>query len=185
MAGAAVAAAVAAAAALAAAGAGGAHAHSLFNSAEEFTGGYRVQIATLPEFPQIGGDSEVLIRVTDASFEEVGGFTMGMRLSYQGEQVAAFAPRAVDGGHWRTGFVFEEPGNHIVHVDLYDMNAEGEVLTYTFNVGTQSPFGYVFIAAITFGAAMFAAIVGYVYLPGRLRRGSGSAGGRRPATRRP
>ena len=30
------------------------YAHSLFNSAEEFIGGYRVQIATLPEFPQIG-----------------------------------------------------------------------------------------------------------------------------------
>ena len=29
-----------------------ADAHSLFNSAEEFIGGYRVQIATLPKFPQ-------------------------------------------------------------------------------------------------------------------------------------
>lgn len=170
------------AAALIAAGAGGAHAHSLFNSAEEFAGGYRVQIATLPEFPQIGEPSEVLIRVTDADFEEVAGFTMGMRFTYQGDQVSAVLPRQVDGGHWRTGYVFERPGNHIVYVDLYDMGGPGGVLTYTFNVGTQSPFGYVFILAITAGACMFAAIVGYVYLPralARLRRGPGRAG--RPA----
>ena len=31
-----------------------AYGHSLFNSAEQTLGNYRVQIATLPEFPQIG-----------------------------------------------------------------------------------------------------------------------------------
>ena len=30
-----------------------AYAHSLFNSAEEFYGGYRIQVATTPEFPQL------------------------------------------------------------------------------------------------------------------------------------
>jgi uncharacterized integral membrane protein len=38
-------------------------------------------------------------------------------------------------------------------------------LTYTFNMGTQSPFGIIFIAAITTGALIFAVIVGYIYLP--------------------
>ena len=28
--------------------------HSMFNSAESTLGGYRVQVATLPEFPEIG-----------------------------------------------------------------------------------------------------------------------------------
>ena len=41
----------------------------MFNSAESFLGGYRVQVATLPEFPQIGETSEILFRVTDADFE--------------------------------------------------------------------------------------------------------------------
>ena len=43
--------------------------HSLFNSAEEFYGGYRVQVATTPEFPQIDEPSQLLVRVTDADFE--------------------------------------------------------------------------------------------------------------------
>ena len=144
-----------------------AHAHSLFNSAEEFIGGYRVQIATLPEFPQIDETSQILLRVTDADFEEVDRFTMGMRFTYQGEQIQAITPQAIEGSHWEMDYVFSYSGNHILYVDLYDMKGEGEILTYTFNIGTQSPFGYVFIIAITIGAIMFAVVVGYIYLPKR------------------
>ena len=59
-----------------------AYAHPLFNSAEEFYGGYRVQVATTPEFPQIDEPSQFLVRVTDANFEEVDSFTMGIRVFY-------------------------------------------------------------------------------------------------------
>ena len=49
----------------------------LFNSSEQTLGDYRVQIATQPEFPQIGERSQILIRVTDQNGEEVDRFTMG------------------------------------------------------------------------------------------------------------
>ena len=146
--------------------------HSLFNSAEKFYGGYRVQVATTPEFPQIGEPSAILVRVTDADFEEVDGFTMGMRFLYHDVQVAAIPPQSHIGGHWDTEFVWEREGNHVVKVDLYDMDGSKDVLTYTFNMGTQSPFGYIFISAITVGALTFTGIVTYIYLPrivGRLR----------------
>ena len=149
--------------------------HSLFNSAEEFYGGYRVQVATAPEFPQIGEPSTILVRVTDADFEEVDGFTMGMRFFYNDIQVAAVPPQSHAGGHWETEFVWEREGNHVVMVDLYGMGSS-DILTYTFNMGTQSPFGYIFIAAITVGALTFTGIMVYVYLPRitgrrRIRRG--------------
>ena len=147
-----------------------ASAHSLFNSAEEFIGGFRVQIATLPEFPQIGEKSQILIRVTDEDFNEVDRFTMGMRFTYQGDQIQAITPQSIEGSHWELDYVFEESGNHIVYVDLYDMKGQGEVLTYTFNIGTQSPFGYIFFIAITIGATMFAIIIGYIYLPKRFQK---------------
>ena len=183
--------AVAAATAAGAAGAPGppaAHAHSLFNSAEEFVGGFRVQIATLPEFPQIGEESRVLIRVTDADFEEVDTFTMGMRFTLNGEQVHAVPPAAVEGSHWEGRFVFGSPGNHIVYVDLYDMAGDGETVTYTFNLSTQSPFGYIFIVSITVGASVFGILMAYIYLPrvsarvpwggrGRPRRRAAGKGG--------
>lgn len=146
----------------------GAGAHSLFNSAEQTIGDFRMQVATLPEFPQVGEASQILFRLTDRDLNEVDRFTMGIRIFFNDQQVGAVPPRSVDGGHWEMDYVFETSGNHIFKVDVYDKGERG-LLTYTFNMSTQSPFGYVFIIAITAGAAMFAVVVGYVYLPGRLR----------------
>ena len=142
-----------------------AYAHSLFNSAEEFYGGYRVQVATTPEFPQIDEPSQLLVRVTDADFEEVDSFTMGIRVFYNDQQVNAIPPTTIKTGHWDIDYIWKNQGNHIVLIDLYDMEGTEGTLTYTFNMGTQSPFGVIFIVAITIGALTFAVIIGYIYLP--------------------
>lgn len=141
----------------------------MFNSAEEFIGGYRVQIATLPEFPNVGEPSQVLFRVTDGDFNEVDRFTMGVRIYFNGQLVDEIKPKSHEGAHWIMKYVFENSGNHIVKVDIYDMGGEPGVLTYTFNMSTQSPFGYIFIISITIGAVMFALVMGYIYLPKRLK----------------
>jgi len=146
-----------------------AYAHSMFNSAEEFLGGYRVQVATLPEFPQIGEKSQILFRVGDSSFNEVDHFTMGVRFFYNDQQVDAINPELHKGGHYNVDYVWKKPGNHIVKVDLYDMDGNPGILTYTFNMSTQSPFGYIFIIAITVGAISLGVVVAYIYLPKILR----------------
>ena len=142
-----------------------AYAHSLFNSAEEFYGGYRVQVATTPEFPQLNEPSQFLVRVTDADFEEVDSFTMGIRVFYNDQQVNAIPPTTIQDGHWDIDYVWKKPGNHIVYIDLYDMEGTKGTLTYSFNMGTQSPFGVIFIVAITIGALTFVVVMGYIYLP--------------------
>ena len=142
-----------------------AYAHSLFNSAEEFYGGYRVQVATTPEFPQLNEPSQFLVRVTDADFEEVDGFTMGIRVFYNDQQVNAIPPTTINDAHWDIDYVWKNPGNHIVYIDLYDMDGTDGILTYSFNMGTQSPFGVIFIVAITVGALTFAVVMGYIYFP--------------------
>ena len=142
-----------------------AYSHSLFNSAEKFYGGYRVQVATTPEFPQIDESSQFLVRVTDSDFEEVDSFTMGIRIFYNDKQVNAIPPTTIKAGHWDIDYIWKNQGNHIVLIDLYDMEGTKGTLTYTFNMGTQSPFGVIFIAAITIGAISFAVVIGYIYLP--------------------
>ena len=142
-----------------------AYAHSMFNSAEEILGGYRVQVATLPEFPQIGEKSQILFRVGDSEFNEVDHFTMGVRFFYNDQQVDAISPELHKGGNYNLDYVWKTPGNHVVKVDLYDMGGKPGILTYTFNMGTQSPFGYVFIIAITVGAITLGIVVVYIYLP--------------------
>ena len=147
-----------------------AYGHSLFNSAEKFYGGYRVQVATTPEFPQLNESSQFLVRVTDENFEEVDSFTMGIRVFYNDNQVNAIPPTTINEGHWDIDYIWKKQGNHIVLIDLYDIDGTQGTLTYTFNMGTQSPFGVIFIAAITIGAISFAAVIGYIYLPGIFKK---------------
>ncbi|MEW6044813.1 MAG: hypothetical protein AB1608_11180 [Thermoproteota archaeon] len=137
--------------------------HSLFNSAESTIGDNRVQIATDPEIPQINDKTKILLRVTDLELNEVPRFTAGIRVFYDDVQVDGIPPQSIEGGHWSYDYVFDRPGNHIFRVDLYD--AEGKVITHTFNVSTQSPFGYIFIYVIVSGAVGLAIVVGYIYLP--------------------
>ena len=148
------------------------HAHSLFNSSEETLGDYRVQIATLPEFPQIGEKSEILIRVTDDDFNEVERFAMGMRIFFNEEQIEAVRPQSINGAHFATDFVFYDSGNHIFRVDLYDATDDGGTLTFTFNLSTQSPFGYIFISAIAAGGIIFAGVIGIIFIPKMIKRRS-------------
>ena len=146
-----------------------AHGHSMFNSAESTIGGYRIQVATLPEFPEIGEPSQILFRVTDVDFEEVDRFTLGARIFYNGQQIDAIPPNSYEGAHVEMEHVWQNSGNHIVRVDLYDMEGTSGVLTYTFNMGTQSPFGIIFFVAITIGALTLGLVVAYVYFPERLK----------------
>ena len=144
-----------------------ADAHPLFNSGEEWIGDYRVQIATLPEIPEVGEKIQVLLRVVDADYQELEQFTLGIRIFYNEEQIDAVMPKMYQNGHIEMDYVFEMSGNHIFRVDLYDVSKNGQALTYIFNISAQNPFGYIFISAVTMGGIMTAIIFAYVYLSKR------------------
>ena len=144
-----------------------AEAHPLFNSGEEWIGDYRVQIATLPEIPEVGEKIQVLLRVVDADYQELDQFTLGIRIFYAGEQIDAVMPKMYQDGHIEMDYIFEMSGNHVFRVDLYDVSKDGQALTYTFNISAQNPFGYIFISAVTMGGIMTAIIFIYVYLSKR------------------
>ena len=144
-----------------------AEAHALFNSGEEWIGDYRVQIATLPEIPAVDEEIQVLFQVVDGDFQELDQFTMGIRIFYDGEQIDAIMPQMYQNGHMEMDYIFEMSGNHIFRVDLYNISQDGRVLTYTFNIGAQNTFGFIFIGAITMGGIMTAIIFIYVYVSKR------------------
>ena len=147
------------------------YAHSMFNSAEQTLGDYRVQVATTPEFPQLDESSQFLIKVTQGfEYKEVDNFTMGIRVYYNEQQVDTIPPTLVNGAHWDLDYVWRNIGNHVVKVDLYDMEGSDDVLTYTFNMGTQSPFGIIFISAITTGAFVLLGVMLYIFLPRILKK---------------
>ena len=142
------------------------YAHSMFNSAEKYEAGYRVQVATAPEFPQIGEPSQFRVKVTEGfEYKDVDRFTMGMRIFFNEQQVDTIPPTSIEGPHWDFDYVWRTQGNHIVLIDLYDMGDNQGILTYKFNMGTQSPFGMIFFAAITVGALCLTGVVVYIYVP--------------------
>ena len=144
-----------------------AEAHSLFNSAEEWIGDHRIQIATLPEIPAVDEEIQVLFQIVDADFQELDQFTMGIRIFYDGEQIDAVMPKMYQNGHMEMDYIFEMSGNHVFRVDLYDIADGGQPLTYTFNISSQNTFGFIFIGSITMGGIMTAIIFAYVYLSKR------------------
>jgi hypothetical protein len=145
-----------------------AHGHALFNSAESTIGNNRVQIATDPEFPSAGQKAKILMHVTDLELNDVKGFVVGVRIFYDDTQVDGIPPQTIEGGYWDFEYTFDRPGNHVFRVDLY--GDDGKAITHTFNMSTQSPFGFIFIYVIASGAIGAAAIFSYIYLPKRLRR---------------
>lgn len=128
-----------------------ANAHSLFNSSEQKIGNYRVQIATQPEIPTVGEKSQLLFRVLDNDENEVSKFRMGVRIYYNEVLVDTILPQYHESGHWETDYVFTSPGNHVFRVDLYDVGENGSIISYTFNVSTLNPFGYIFYYVIIAG----------------------------------
>ena len=144
-----------------------ADAHPLFNSGEEWIGDHRVQISTLPEIPAVDEEIQVLLRVVNADFQELDQFTLGLRIFYGGEQIDAIMPKTYQNGHVEMDYLFENSGNHVIRVDLYDVSKDGQPLTYTFNLSAQNPFGFIFIGAITTGGIITAIIFMYVYLSKR------------------
>jgi len=143
----------------------------MFNSAEKFEAGYRVQVATAPEFPQIGEPSQFLVKVTKGfDYEDIDGFTMGIRIMFNGQQIDAIPATIIEGNHWDFDYIWRSSGNHIVMVDLYDIGEDGKTITYKFNMGTQSPFGYIFFGAIIVGALTLTGVVVYIYLPKNFKK---------------
>ena len=76
-------------------------------------------------------------------------------------------PQMYQNGHMEMDYIFEMSGNHIFRVDLYNISQDGRVLTYTFNIGAQNTFGFIFISAVSMGGIMTAIIFIYVYFSRR------------------
>lgn len=142
--------------------------HALFNSAESTIGDNRVQVATDPEFPQAGQKAKIRMHVTDRDLNDVKQFVVGIRIFYDDIQVDGIPPQSIDGGYWDFDYTFEKPGNHVFRVDIY--GEDNKAITHTFNMSTQSPFGYIFFYVILSGATGAAVIFGYIYLPKRIKR---------------
>ena len=118
----------------------------------------------------ITGAGSGMGRATACVFAEAGAKVIASDINE--EQIDAVRPQSIDGAHFNTDFIFYDSGNHIFRVDLYDATDNGGTLTFTFNISTQSPFGYIFISAIAAGGLIFAGVIGIIFIPKMIKRRS-------------
>lgn len=142
-------------------------AHPGYNSEEQVIGKYRVSTSTIPEIPTTGEPSTIIITIYDLDFNPITDFDAGVRIFYNDEQIDAIPMTSIQGNHWDLNYIFEEPGNHVFRVTVDDAGSYGKAITYTFNISTLNPFGYIFIYVIASGGIAGVGIMFYSYISRR------------------
>ena len=118
------------------------YAHPGYNSEEQVIGRYRVTTSTVPEIPSPGEITTIIFTIYDLDYNTIENFRAGIRIFYNDEQVDTIPMKYINQGHWDLDYVFEKSGNHVFRVDVEDAGTDGRTITYTFNVSTLNPFGY-------------------------------------------
>ena len=146
------------------------YSHSLFNSAGAIIGKYYVQIATEPEIPTTGQDAKILLRVSiEEKDMEVNDIPITVSITKNGVEFHRTPQIIVTNGHYEFDYKFPEPGNYIFYIDLQDLYFTGKTITYTFNIGTLNPFGYIFFSLISFAVATPLVIIAIIFIKNKRR----------------
>lgn len=144
------------------------HAHQLFNSEEKRIAGYIIQVATDPEIPNINSPSKIMFKVMDREYSNVNDANLGVRIYKDDALLKEVGPRSLNQGHLDMDYTFTSAGIHFVEVDLY--THDGRVIKTMFNVGTMSPFGYIFYAMVMVGVLLPLSIFLFLFVTNKIKR---------------
>lgn len=122
-----------------------------FSSDSVKIGGYEVQVSTTPTVPDVGKDTKIHFRVLDQDGNQVDKFRMGLKI-YFNDQLEQSFPAADYPGVWDVDYIFQEPGNHVVRAELFDLKT-GNVDSYAFNITTLNLYESIFFVLVIAGVA--------------------------------
>jgi len=142
-------------------------AHPGYNSEEEVIGKYRVSTKTIPETPTTGEPTTIVFTIYDLDFNDIKNFAADIRIFYKDQQLDYIPITYIDGNQWYFDYTFEKPGNHIIRFTVDNAGTDGRAITYTFNISTLNPFGYMFIFIISSGATAAVGIMIWAILTRR------------------
>ncbi len=128
-----------------------------FSSDAAKVGNYEVQVATTPSVPDIGKDTKIHFLVLDDNGNPVDNVRMGVKV-YYGDELTKEIPPDNYPGSWDADYVFQEPGNHVFKVNLFDPKT-GSVDSYDFNITTLSLYTSIFIVLVIAGVGGAAGII--------------------------
>jgi hypothetical protein len=138
--------------------------HPPFSTDSTRIGNYEIKIETTPSVPETGKDTLIHFLVLDENGRPVDNFRMGVQIYYNDDLESSFPPANHNAGRYDLDYVFDESGNHVIRVDLFDLNSD-QVLSHAFNVGVlnfyMNVFMYLVIAGVAGAVGIVVAIIIY------------------------
>jgi hypothetical protein len=145
--------------------------HQLFNSSGQKIGKYYVQVATDPEIPTTGQNTMIMMRISSTDGTELSRVPISIEITKNGQDIDKIPNFDVMNGHHEFGYKFMEPGNYVFYVYLQDIyHSGGNTITYTFNISTLNPFGYIFYSLISFAVAAPFVVMAIIFITNRRRK---------------
>ena len=136
--------------------------HPPFSTDSTRIGNYEIKIETTPPVPETGKNTSIHFLVLDENGRPVDNFRMGLQIYHNDDLESSFPPADHSSGRYDLDYVFQESGNHVIRVDLFDLK-NGEILSHAFNVGVlnfyMNMFTYLVIAGLTGAAGIIIAII--------------------------
>lgn len=136
--------------------------HPPFSTDSTRIGNYEIKIETTPPVPETGKNTSIHFLVLDENGRPVDNFRMGLQIYHNDDLEVSFPPADHSSGRYDLDYVFQESGNHVIRVDLFDLK-NGEILSHAFNVGVlnfyMNMFTYLVIAGLTGAAGIIIAII--------------------------
>ncbi len=139
-------------------------------SDSEVIGNYEVILVTDPFTPNVNQTTHVQLKVFnynqgpygDASnYASIGvdHFLMGIRIYYNDQLVDVIPPELHKGDSWSFDYVFGKSGNHVLKVDLYNIDKDDNLETYIFNVPVLTSYGSIFSYLIIAASVAVASVL--------------------------
>jgi hypothetical protein len=122
-----------------------------FSSDSVKIGNYEVQVYTTPSVPDVGKDTKIHFHVLDQNGNQVDNFRMGLKIYFNDRLLQSFPPTNYP-GIWDLDYIFQEPGNHVLRAELFDLKA-GNVDSYAFNITTLNLYESIFFVLVMVGVA--------------------------------
>ncbi|HSF00480.1 MAG TPA: hypothetical protein VLA48_06250 [Nitrososphaeraceae archaeon] len=146
------------------------YAHQLFNSSGQKIGKYYVQVATDPEIPTTGEYTKIMMRISITDGPEISDVPISIDITRNGQDIDKIPRIVVTNGHHEFDYRFLEPGNYVFYVYLQDIYFSGKTITYTFNISTLNPFGYIFYSLISFAVVTPIVVIAVIFFTNRRRK---------------
>lgn len=132
--------------------------HPPFSTDSTIIGNDEIKIETTPSVPQVGKNTVIHFLVSDKNGHPIDSFRMGLQIYYNDNLLRSFPPSDHFLGKYDQDYVFKESGNHVIRIDLFDLNNDN-VISHAFNVGVLNFYMDLFMYLVIAGLAGASGIV--------------------------